>query len=424
MKVHKNRSADERFLCETVKSLTKYAKIVKRQTKGVEGDMAKETPRNSKWMRSYNRALVLRLIRMHQPISRVELAQRTNLTKPTVSNIVSELIAEQLVTERELGVSNGGRKPIMLELVATEQYVIGIDATSHQFIGVVADLSGNTIHESEAVGRFETNEELIEAIGRLCETLIAQTEGRGTIHGIGISVHGMVNPETGVILFAPRFHLHDVELKVQLEASFDYPVFIENDVRSLASFELLFGEGVGVEQFFYLYAGEGIGGAYVLDGQLVDGQHHITGEVGHMRLDLDGPICSCGNRGCLEALAGEKALLRDYAVVDPQVSTLADLRKRLNEGDEQAVRAYERAGEYIGIGVLNTIHLLNPRRILLGGPMFELAPTIVDQIKERVEHTALTAASRETDVKMVPWGEKQGALSAAALATNSLFQTI
>ncbi|MFY7750838.1 MAG: MarR family transcriptional regulator, partial [Exiguobacterium acetylicum] len=118
--------------------------------------MAKETPRNSKWMRSYNRALVLRLIRMHQPISRVELAQRTNLTKPTVSNIVSELIAEQLVTERELGISNGGRKPIMLELVATEQYVIGIDATSHQFIGVVADLSGNTIHESEAVGRFET----------------------------------------------------------------------------------------------------------------------------------------------------------------------------------------------------------------------------------------------------------------------------
>ena len=117
-------------------------------------------------------------------------------------------------------------------------------------------------------------------------------------------------------------------------------------------------------------------------------------------------------------------MLRDYAVVDPQVSTLADLRKRLNEGDEQAVRAYERAGEYIGIGVLNTIHLLNPRRILLGGPMFELAPTIVDQIKERVEHTALTAASRETDVKMVPWGEKQGALSAAALATNSLFQTI
>ncbi|MCY1692355.1 ROK family protein [Exiguobacterium sp. SL14] len=153
----------------------------------------------------------------------------------------------------------------------------------------------------------------------------------------------------------------------------------------------MFGEGVGVEQFFYLYAGEGIGGAYVLDGQLVDGQHHITGEVGHMRLDLDGPICSCGNRGCLEALAGEKSLLRDYAVVDPQVVTLADLRKRLNERHEQAVRAYERAGEYIGIGVLNTIHLLNPRRILLGGPMFELAPNIVDQIKERVEHTALTA---------------------------------
>ena len=98
--------------------------------------------------------------------------------------------------------------------------------------------------------------------------------------------------------------------------------------------------------------------------------------------------------------------------------------RRLTDGDPNAKTAYQRAGEYIGIGVLNTIHLINPKRILLGGPMFELAPSIVDQIKERVEHTALTTASRETDVKMVPWSEKQGALSAAALATNSIFQTI
>lgn len=386
--------------------------------------MTKETPRNSKWMRSYNRALVLRLIRMHQPISRVELAQRTNLTKPTVSNIVSELITDLLVTERELGVSNGGRKPILLELVATEQYVIGIDATSHRFIGVIADLSGNTIQEVETIGQFDTNEDMIDAISQLCQELITATNGVGTIHGIGISVHGMVNPETGVILFAPRFHLHDVELKTHLEERFPYPVFIENDVRALASFELLFGEGVGVDQFFYLYAGEGIGGAYVLGGKLIDGENHITGEVGHMRLDLDGPICSCGNRGCLEALAGEKALLRDFEVIDPQVQTLAELRSRLASGDEQAIRAYHRAGEYIGIGVLNTVHLLNPKRILLGGPMFERAPGIVEQIKERVAHTALTTASRHTDVKMVPWSEKQGALSAAALATNSVFQTI
>lgn len=386
--------------------------------------MVKELPRNSKWMRSYNRALVLRLIRMHQPISRVELAQQTKLTKPTVSNIVGELIADQLVMERELGVSNGGRKPILLELVAKEQYVIGIDATSHRFIGVIADLSGNTIHEVETIGKFDTNEELIEAVVQLCQELIDATEQVGTIHGIGISVHGMVNPETGVILFAPRFHLHDVTLKEHLEQRFAYPVFIENDVRALASFELLFGEGVGVDQFFYLYAGEGIGGAYVLDGKLIDGENHITGEVGHMRLDLDGPICSCGNRGCLEALAGEKALLRDFEAVDPQVKTLTELRRRLTDQDPHATAAYHRAGEYIGIGVLNTIHLINPKRILLGGPMFELAPSIVDQIKERVEHTALTTASRETDVKMVPWSEKQGALSAAALATNSIFQTI
>ena len=386
--------------------------------------MVKEMPRNSKWMRSYNRALVLRLIRMHQPISRVELAQQTKLTKPTVSNIVGELIADQLVMERELGVSNGGRKPILLELVAKEQYVIGIDATSHRFIGVIADLSGNTIHEVETMGKFDTNEELMEAVVQLCQQLIDATDQVGTIHGIGISVHGMVNPETGVILFAPRFHLHDVALKEHLEQRFAYPVFIENDVRALASFELLFGEGVGVDQFFYLYAGEGIGGAYVLDGKLIDGENHITGEVGHMRLDLDGPICSCGNRGCLEALAGEKALLRDFEAIDPQVKTLTELRKRLTDGDPHATAAYHRAGEYIGIGVLNTIHLINPKRILLGGPMFELAPSIVDQIKERVEHTALTTASRETDVKMVPWSEKQGALSAAALATNSIFQTI
>lgn len=382
--------------------------------------MGNTTPRNSKWMRSYNRALILRLIRLHQPVSRVELAKKTSLTKPTISNIVNELKEEGLINERELGVSSGGRRPIMLELAVSDRFVIGIDATQRKLHGVVTNIHGELLDEAWHDERFDTNEEFIDAIVALYITLNDRTEG--DVIGLGVSVHGMVETGDGVVLFAPRFHLHDIPLKHELEKRLGQHVFVENDVRTLALGELYFGEAIGIEEFFYVYAGYGIGGAYVHAGELIDGEHHIAGEIGHMRIMLDGPICSCGNRGCLEAVAGERAILNEARQLSHDL-TLDDLRDSVSS-NQDVRKLYERAGEYIGIATLNMIHLLNPGRILLGGPLFNYAPDVVTNIQERVAQTALTLDARQTDIRVVPWNVSQGALGAAALITNEMFGEI
>ncbi|TCI49916.1 ROK family transcriptional regulator [Exiguobacterium sp. SH5S13] len=381
--------------------------------------MGKTTPRNSKWMRTYNRSLILRLIRLHQPVSRVELAKATNLTKPTISNIVNELKEEGLVNERELGVSSGGRRPIMLELAASDRFVIGIDATQRKLHGVVTNIHGELLDEAWHDERFDTNEEFIDAIVTLYIQLAGKTSG--DVIGLGVSVHGMVEAGAGMVLFAPRFHLHDIPLKRELEARLKQNVFVENDVRTLALGELYFGEAIGIDEFFYVYAGYGIGGAYVHGGELIDGEHHIAGEIGHMRIMLDGPICSCGNRGCLEAVAGERAILNEARELYDL--TLDGMRDAVGTNPD-VQKLYERAGEYVGIATLNMIHLLNPSRILLGGPLFNYAPQVVTNIQERVAQTALTMDARQTDIRVVPWNANHGALGAAALITNQLFGEI
>ena len=382
--------------------------------------MGNTTPRNSKWMRTYNRALILRLIRLHQPVSRVELAKKTSLTKPTISNIVNELKEEGLISERELGVSSGGRRPIMLELAASDRFVIGIDATQRKLHGVVTNIHGELLDEAWHDERFDTNEEFIDAIVALYTIL--NKRAIGNVIGLGVSVHGMVEAGEGVVLFAPRFHLHDIPLKRELEKRLEQHVFVENDVRTLALGELYFGEAIGIEEFFYVYAGYGIGGAYVHAGELIDGEHHIAGEIGHMRIMLDGPICSCGNRGCLEAVAGERAILNEARQLSHEL-TLDDLRDAVHL-NQDVRKLYERAGEYIGIATLNMIHLLNPGRILLGGPLFNYAPDVVTNIQERVAQTALTLDARQTDIRVVSWNASQGALGAAALITNEMFGEI
>ncbi|UTT43530.1 ROK family transcriptional regulator [Exiguobacterium aurantiacum] len=382
--------------------------------------MGKTTPRNSKWMRTYNRSLILRLIRLHQPVSRVELAKATSLTKPTISNIVNELKEEGLINERELGVSSGGRRPIMLELAASDRFVIGIDATQRRLHGVVTNIHGEMLGEAWHDERFDTNEEFIEAIVTLYIELAGKAQG--DVIGLGVSVHGMVEAGKGIVLFAPRFHLHDIPLKQELEQRLNQNVFVENDVRTLALGELYFGEAIGIDEFFYVYAGYGIGGAYVHGGELIDGEHHIAGEIGHMRIMLDGPICSCGNRGCLEAVAGERAILNEARQLNHELN-LNDLRDAV-ETNADIQQLYERAGEYIGIATLNMIHLLNPNRILLGGPLFNYAPNVVANIQERVAQTALTMDARQTDIRVVPWNANHGALGAAALITNQVFGEI
>jgi N-acetylglucosamine repressor len=391
-------------------------------------------------MKSLNRSLILNIIREKGPISRAEIAKITKLTPPTVSNLVKELLESKLVIESDLGESQGGRKPTMLVINAKEFYIIGIDVGIETLKGVIADLNANIVtKKSVPISRPITNEGFID----LMKTCIRQLLDEGNIEydkylGIGIGMHGVVDVNTGTSLFAPNLQLRHIPLKVELEKEFNMLVKVENDARAMALGESWFGNGNGADDIVCVNVGSGIGAGVIINGKLFHGEHFISGEVGHMTIDIDGPKCSCGNYGCLqtfasgpaiaerakrEILLGKESLIAemvngDLDMIDGKIVYDAALK-----GDALSIEILSEAGRYLGIGLTNIIHMLNPKKIIIGGGVANANGYVLESVKETIQKRCLTQSAKQTEILLSKLGADATAIGAVALILQELFST-
>jgi N-acetylglucosamine repressor len=391
-------------------------------------------------MKSLNRSLILNIIREKGPISRAEIAKITKLTPPTVSNLVKELLESKLVIESDLGESQGGRKPTMLVINAKEFYIIGIDVGIETLKGVIADLNANIVtKKSVPISRPITNEGFID----LMKTCIRQLLDEGNIEydkylGIGIGMHGVVDVNTGTSLFAPNLQLRHIPLKVELEKEFNMLVKVENDARAMALGESWFGNGNGADDIVCVNVGSGIGAGVIINGKLFHGEHFISGEVGHMTIDIDGPKCSCGNYGCLqtfasgpaiaerakrEILLGKESLITemvngDLDTIDGKIVYDAALK-----GDALSIEILSEAGRYLGIGLTNIIHMLNPKKIIIGGGVANANGFVLESVKETIQKRCLTQSAKQTEILLSKLGADATAIGAVTLILQELFST-
>lgn len=390
------------------------------------------------WMKSLNKSTILNIIRLHGPISRAEIAKMTKLTPPTVTNIVGELLESNLVIEAELGESTGGRKPIMLKINADAFTVIGIYAGAKKVRGVVANLEGEVQHtvlmEVPPRPTAEVFVELVKkAISRLLDCVDLQTR---PCLGIGVGMHGLVNPEKGVSIFAPNLNIRDLPLKDRLEQAFQLPVEVENDVRALALGESWFGLGKDIADFICIHVGTGIGAGIILDHELYRGPAFSAGEIGHTTIDLDGPRCGCGNTGCLEALAAGPAILTRVkkAIEEGRPTVLTEwvngemerltgemVHRAAQQGDDLAVQVLADTGRYLGIGLANLINILNPSRIILSGGVARAGQYVLEPLKETVKERAFSAAAKDIAILTSRLGENGAAIGAMTLVLQQLF---
>ena len=256
-----------------------------------------------RWMKSINKSTILNVIRLQGPLSRAEIAKVTHLTPPTVTNIVSELLREGWVVECELGESTGGRKPILLNINHKAFNVVGVYAGVKTIRVLSADLAGNTGEErllsvpARPSGKIYADL-LIEAVGSVADRI---REKGIPLLGIGVGMHGLVDPREGVSRFAPNLPFSDLPLRSILEEKFSVSVEVENDVRARAVGESWFGHGRGADPFICVHVGTGVGAGMMYEGRLLYGPTFTAGELGHTVIDPAGPACGCGNRGCLEA---------------------------------------------------------------------------------------------------------------------------
>lgn len=254
--------------------------------------------------------------------------------------------------------------------------------------------------------------------------------------GIGIGVAGQVEPGTGVVRFAPNLNWHDLPLLGNLEQSLHMSGIAINDVRAATWGEWLYGAGQGCSDMICVFVGTGVGGGIVSGGRMITGATNTAGEIGHITIDMNGPVCYCGNRGCLEAFAGGRAIsryTREIIIADPaqgqyllklaggelEAITTKMIVEAAHVGDALSMKVMVRMIEALIAGCASIVNILNPARLVLGGGVTEGFPELLERVKEGIRKRALPAAAEKLEV--VPAGLKNdsGVVGAAAVALHS-----
>ena len=243
-------------------------------------------------------------------------------------------------------------------------------------------------------------------------------------------MHGLVNPDKGVAIFAPNLNLRNMALREQLEAEFHVPVEVDNDVRAMALGESWFGNGRGIDNFICVNVGNGVGAGIILDQKLFRGASFTAGEVGHTTVDPDGPPCTCGNNGCLQTLvsgpavaarAREQIQAGRSSVLEGKDITGEAIYHAALEGDALALDILRQTGRYLGIGLANLINTLNPERVIVGGGVAKAARFIMGPLKDTVAARALDTPARSTTIVTAKLGDQATVIGAVTLVLRKLF---
>ena len=354
-------------------------------------------------IRQVNRSIIVDLVRRGGRISRTELSRRSKLTKPTVSTIIFELLDEGVVREVGFGesVSGGGRPARLLEFNDARSAYLGIHFGVRYTTVAVADARGiirlvrgrPSLH-GDPGGSMTAIRSLV------AEALLAAKVPRSRVEGIGATVPGLVDHESGVCVLAPNLGWRDFPLRDALSDELRTPVVVNNNTQAAAVAEGRLGAARGMRSFVWVYVGSGVGSGVVIDGQLFYGQRGFSGEIGHCPVVDDGPVCACGRRGCLETMASSMALSR--AVSDARArnerTVLAGLADPVDgaaigaaaaDGDATAIRILGQAGEHLGRGISFLLNVLNPEMIVLGGPVALAGEALLRQVRGSVARHAL-----------------------------------
>ncbi|MCA1815951.1 MAG: ROK family transcriptional regulator [Acidobacteria bacterium] len=334
-------------------------------------------------IRDINRQIILNYVRERGPISRAEIAQETALQRSTVSLIVDELKSSGLI-EEVTGESTGGRPPTLLSLRTADAVAIGVDLGTRRTIVATSDLAGRVLEQEE----FPTDPDSRKTISHIIDCsrrFIAK--GGATIEGVGVSLPGLVDQETGTASFIPHFKWRDLEIAKEIRSALGLAVTADNDANAAALAELWFGrpEIREVRDFIMVLIEEGIGTGIVFDGQVHRGKNGAAGEFGHMTIGRDAPVaCAAGSQGCWEAFASERAALARYAKLKRGACAAFEFGRLVElafEGEGEAQTALKETAHYLGVGIANLIQGLSPEAVIIGGPIVRAWSLIANDIQ-------------------------------------------
>jgi predicted NBD/HSP70 family sugar kinase len=383
--------------------------------------------------REINRRIALDFVRTHQPISRADLARLMNMHRASITLLVNELLAEGVIVEGGTGESHRGRKPTFLYINSREQCVVGVDVRYTRTFVVVTDLLGRQLVDIKSFPTERDPERLVADLGARIKAILADHKQIDSCAGIGVVVPGMVDRVTGRLLNAPTLGWRDVNLREPLAAATGFPVHVENSGRAcaLAQVWAARGEATTFGDVVFVSVSDGVGVGVVVNGELLHGRHNIAGEFGHLPLNIDGPRCSCGSKGCWEAYISNIATLsryygRNLAEAGPVSAEAADfdindLIARARVGDGKALAALQATGQYLGLGLASIINAIDPARVYISGEITGAWDLLEKNVREALASRVLVASAAGAELHLVPASEHPRLQGAVALVTAPAF---
>ncbi|MFF5403068.1 ROK family protein [Streptomyces misionensis] len=380
-------------------------------------------------IRRHNLSTLLHHVHIGGPVSRAVLADRMGLNRSTILGLVTDLTTAGLVLEelpRDTG--RAGRPSLVVRPESARVYVLAYDVGVDRLAAARIGLGGVFLDRRERSWPLdEPNDpaKVADALAGFARQMLAIAEPGSRCVGVGVAVRGIVRHPDGLVRRAPNMGWTDQDFRTALARRLDLgvPVEVDNEANLGALAEHLRGAGVGSDNIVYLHGDIGIGGGLVTGGRLLRGTDGYGGEVGHMIVNpRDGSPCGCGARGCLEAEAGERALLA-AAGRDPQETGQEVVRavvSAADRGDVVARAALHQVGDWLGVGVANLVNLFNPSVVIFGGMLRDLFLGAAAQIRSRINVSTLAASREKLCLRVSRLGEDSVLVGAAELGFSAL----
>ncbi len=389
--------------------------------------------------REYGRRTLLRQIRSAGRIPRIELADQTGISRATVTTITAEFLQSGLIEEvtraeptkpTELGAdTRRGRPRVDLRVRGAARLVAGVKIANRAISLVLLDFAGTQLaaRETELDGTVFSSAELASAIRDAVHDL-ARSAGydAGDVSGVGVGIAGVVQAASGFVYWSPSLSQRNVEFGSILTATLGTPAFIDNDANLVAVAEKTIGLGRSHTDFIVVTIENGVGMGLVIGGELYRGTRGCGAEFGHTKVHLDGALCRCGQRGCLEAYVGDYALLREAVTMpdaDPGADAGTSIRALLNAaktGDTMARNIIERAGRMFAMGLANLVNIFDPQLIILAGEQMQFDHLYAEAVIAEMRKSIVQIDKAPPEVVIHKWGNQMWAHGAAAYALDQV----
>ncbi|SFM57431.1 ROK family transcriptional regulator [Shimia aestuarii] len=379
--------------------------------------------------REFGRRVLLGEIRKHRRIARINLADHTGISRATVTTITAELLREGLIEEvpGDSPERDGkrGRPTVDLRIRGAAHLVAGAKISNRTISLVLLDFEGNQLADHEVIldqNVFEA-QELAGELATHVEVLARKIDRQRTdISGLGVGIAGIVDAPRGFVHWSPLLDQRNVEFGRVLSDALSIPVYLDNDANLVAVAEKTFGLGQGHSDFIVVTIESGVGMGLYIGDEIYRGTRGCGAEFGHTKVQLDGALCRCGQRGCLEAYVADYALLREAMIAsgDKDGRPVEALLRDAQEGDAVAKSIVDRAGRMFAMGLANLVNIFDPELIILAGEQMQASHLYAEEVIEAIRASIVQIDKAPPEVVIHKWGNLMWARGAAAYALDNV----